>query len=297
MNSQGARQKTPSLGGHRIFSVWSPERCGLAFAPQENLLPFAGGGAARPAAVCPFASMMERSRASKKAWPGGGRSRLQRRVRLLYCSLLAVVHVGCVAPSAEPEHAGSVPPGAYDSEERGGQSAARAPLPPELVDPWHGARRQTIVLRSQNLALDLPDGSAWQPLPRRGTVSGLGHQASGAELWVRHVPARRTVSVSECEQEARRSLSDLRDLPPADHEGPLRAPAGYGGTQRVYLLPSGGAQVVLFGVSVSRCLTVIVRMLPASGYLQRLQVILHETLPTLRVPVVDERGPRSLPQL
>lgn len=297
MNSQGARQKTPPLGARRIFSAWPSERCGLAFAPQENLLQFAGGGAARPAGVCPFASMTECSRVSKKARPGGERPHPQRGVRLLYCSLLAVVHVGCVAPSADPEHAGSVPPGASDSVGSEGHSAAGAPLRPELVDPWDGARRQTVVLRSQNLALDLPDGSAWQPLPRRGTVSGLGHQGSGAELWVRHVPARRTVSVSECEQEARRNLSDLRDLPPADHEGPLRAPAGYGGTQRVHLLPSGGAQVVLFGVSVSRCLTVVVRMLPAAGYLQRLQVILHETLPTLRVPLVDERGPRSVPQL
>jgi hypothetical protein len=82
------------------------------------------------------------------------------------------------------------------------------------------------MLRPQNLVLSLPQVDVWQPLARRGTWSGLRHAPSESEIWIRHVPARRTVSLSECEDEARLSWTVLRDGPEAAHSRPLQSPAG-----------------------------------------------------------------------
>ena len=116
------------------------------------------------------------------------------------------------------------------------------------------------------------------------------HQATGSELWVRHALARRTVTLSECEEQARLGFSLLREPATPAHERPLEAPEGYGGRVRVELLPGGGARVVVVGVALSRCLTVVFRAEERSGFAQRMQVILNETLAQLEVPNIAHRS-------
>jgi hypothetical protein len=138
--------------------------------------------------------------------------------------------------------------------------------------------------------LSLPEGNQWEPQKRRGTWSGLRHESSGSEIWVRHVPARRTVTIDECEKEARLSFEMIRQALPEAVERRLAAPKGYGGRLRVVLLPSGGGRVEAFSVGVSRCLSVVFTTSGQPGFPERLRVAVNEVIETIRVPNIGERG-------
>lgn len=181
------------------------------------------------------------------------------------------------------------------------------PLPPlgrsvARPDPndWSLETHRTVALVSQNLVLSVPQGHVWESLSRRGTWSGLRHAATESELWVRHAPARRTVSLDECEKEARLSWPLLRGAGESraedrgdsldENERTLRAPKGYGGKLSIVLNPEGGGRVEAFSVGVSRCLAVVFRTGGAPGFPERLRVAANEVIETMRVPNVGERS-------
>lgn len=162
------------------------------------------------------------------------------------------------------------------------------PLP--ASDDWGLSTHRKIILRPQSLVLSLPQGDVWQPMPRRGTWSGLSHERSESEIWIRHAPARRTVSLEECEDEARLSWPLLRDDTEVAHSRPLRRPSGYGGRADVKLLSTGGGRVESYAVGVGRCLAVVFVTGARPGFPERLRAIMNEVLPALRVPDIGERG-------
>ena len=166
-----------------------------------------------------------------------------------------------------------------------GRTVAR----PEAND-WSLETHRSVVLLHQNLVLSLPQGHVWQTAPRRGTWSGFRHEATESEIWVRHVAARRTVSLDECEKEARMSWSLLRETEEDAAERVLRAPTGYGGHLSVILLSEGGGRVEAFSVGVSRCLAVVFTTGDSPGFPERLRVAANEVIETMRVPNVGERA-------
>lgn len=209
----------------------------------------------------------------------------------VFCSALSCTGgTHSVSDSAHPvsdrrQDSLAAEPGRSEDGPLPGRSASR------LADnDWSLATHQTVVLASQNLALSLPQGQAWQSLPRRGTWSGMGQSATESEIWVRHVVARRTVTIDECEKEARLSWPPIRVIEDGDVERVLRAPSGYGGKLSVMLLPDGGGRVEAFSVGVSRCLAFVFTTGGSPGFPERLRVVVNEVIETMRVPDVDERG-------
>lgn len=152
-----------------------------------------------------------------------------------------------------------------------------------------GTHRE-VMLRSQNLVLGLPRGDTWTSLPRRGTWSGLRDEPTETEIWVRHVQARRTVTLEECESEARLSWGMIRSVEESAAERPLRSPSGYGGRVSVILLPDGGGRVEAFAVGVGRCLSVVSVTGALPGFPERLRVLVNEVIETMRVPEISERS-------
>jgi hypothetical protein len=104
------------------------------------------------------------------------------------------------------------------------------------------------------------------------------------------VSARRTISLEECEKEARLSWALIREADEDASERGLRAPAGYGGKLSLILLPQAGGRIEAFSVGVSRCLAVVFTTGSAPGFPERLRVIGNEVIETLRVPNVGERS-------
>lgn len=158
------------------------------------------------------------------------------------------------------------------------------------ANDWGLHTHRNVMLSSQNLVLSLPQGDVWKSAPRRGTWSGLLHEATHSEIWVRHVAARRTVTLEECERQARLSWPLIRDVEESAAERFLRAPQGYGGRLLVILLPDGGGRVEAFSVGVSRCLSVVFTTGGRPGFPERLRVGVNEIIETMRVPDVGERS-------
>lgn len=223
--------------------------------------------------------------------PGGGW--LFFRVRGLGSALLALALVS--APLSCVGGTNSVADSAGSASES--TRPEPKPLPPlgralahPAADDWSLETHRTIALVPQNLVLSLPQGHVWESVPRRGTWSGLRHEVTESELWVRHVAARRTVSLAECEKEARLSWALIRESHESAVDRDLRAPAGYGGKLSVILLPDGGGRIEAFSVGVSRCLAVVFTTQASPGFPERLRVAANEVLETMRVPNVGERS-------
>jgi hypothetical protein len=58
----------------------------------------------------------------------------------------------------------------------------------------------------------------------------------------------------------------------------------------VKLILDGGGRVEAYAVGVSRCLAVVFLTGDRPGFPERLQVMMNEVLPALRVPNIGERG-------
>lgn len=223
---------------------------------------------------------------------------------------LAFLFGGAVACAGAKDSRAEVP---EEATPRGEEGQSPKPMPPlgrsvARPDPsdWSLGTHRTVALVSQNLVFSVPQGHVWESLKRRGTWSGLGHEATGSELWVRHVPARRTVSLDECEREARlswpllraagdgaadeRALEESVSESEESNERVLRAPKGYGGKLSVLLFPDGGGRVEAFSVGVSRCLAVVFMTGGGPGFPERLRVIANEVIETMRVPNIGERS-------
>lgn len=147
-----------------------------------------------------------------------------------------------------------------------------------------------FALRAQGLVVRLPEADGWKAMPPRGGFTGLSHPGTGSEIWVRHSPARRTVSLAECEEQSRQSLTVLRHGDSPAHQRRLTAPQGYGGVVNVVLPSGGGGIVEAFGVGVSRCLAVVFTTGDAPGFPERLQIATNDILDSLTLPTLEERG-------
>ncbi len=209
--------------------------------------------------------------------------------RTLVSLLLSLLSWGCAARQTAPADTPTKTPLA--PQEVRPTDELRPTAPPGQVRQAHTSAR--FILRSQNLALTLPDADNWKSLPARGPWSGMINQKTKSELWVRHSAARRTVKVSECSSEARMSLSALRDEATIAHESPLSAPSGYGGTIRVLLQDEGGGRVEAFGVGVSRCLSVVYLTDAQPGFPERLQIAVGDIMHSLEIPSIDARSRRE----
>lgn len=220
---------------------------------------------------------------------GGKRTQWGRWLKLALLGLL----LGACTPVAEPAQP---PPPSGPSSDPGKRAAERSLAPPGLSPPpsarndWGLHTHQKIILRPQNLVLSLPQGALWKTQKRRGSWTGLRHDASDSEIWIRHVAARRTVTVEDCEAEARLGWTLIQHEEPSAVERRLAAPQGYGGRLRVVLLPDGGGRVEAFSVGVSRCLAVVFTTGNSPGFPERLRVAVNEVVETLRVPNISERG-------
>jgi hypothetical protein len=136
----------------------------------------------------------------------------------------------------------------------------------------------------------LPQGDSFVPLRRRGTWSGLGHEPTKSEIWIRHTEARRTVTASECAAEARLSWEVLRDGAPVVESRPLQRPKDYLGTVDIVLIPQGGGRVEMLAAGIGRCLAVVFVTGALPGVPERLSVAATEVADSLRVPSIGERG-------
>ncbi len=149
----------------------------------------------------------------------------------------------------------------------------------------------TVVFPRQGVTIRLPDAGDFSRREQRGVWSGAIAQDRGEQIWVLHEPARRTVSVDECERRARASLSVFRHgLHPA-HERSWSSPPGYGGRLGVVLLQNGGGVVEGFSVGPSRCLAVAYLVEASPGFAERLSTAFVQVLPSLAL--LDRTPTRS----
>lgn len=224
------------------------------------------------------------SQKKNQAWRESGLCRLSRmflvQSRRLFLLAFSGLLVACGATPQKTE--AQAPRTAETASMPVSGASSPAPLPP-VRRGWAGAPTRSVLLRSQGLALELPESDVWNAMPRRGAWSGLQHRTTGSEIWVRHVAARRTVKVAECEAEARASFSLLRHGAFPDHERRLSAPSGYGGVVKVILPPAGGGIVEAYGVSVSRCLAVVFVSGVEAGFPERLQFATNQILSSLKI--------------
>lgn len=144
----------------------------------------------------------------------------------------------------------------------------------------------------QALALLLADPERWVARPATGTWSKWEHAPSRSQLWLRHQVARRTVTVEECEEEARRSLSVLRWPGSEVQEEPLRAPQAYHGLVRTELVEGGRGRVLAVGAGVSRCYAAVFLSEADEELPQRLSLAAYILGEQVRLLGVEERSPR-----
>jgi len=110
----------------------------------------------------------------------------------------------------------------------------------------------------------------------RGPFGYAKSTQSGDELWVLHQPARRTVTLAECEESARANLQRLRHGLTATSERAWSPLPGYAGTLRVVLLSSGESLVEGYAVGVSRCLSAAYNVTTGQDYALRLRSVVLE---------------------
>jgi len=197
--------------------------------------------------------------------------------------LVVVALLGCSKRPAEEPH---VPESGSSGQQV--DSPGRGPVPPR--EDWGLHTYEKVILLRQSLVLHLPEGDKWVPLPGRGTWSGLRHDPTDSEVWVRHSSARRTVTVDECEREARLGWPEIREPDPDAITRLLRAPRDYGGRVSIVLNKEGGGRVEAFSVGLSRCLAVVFLTGNGPGFPERLRSFASEVIETMRVPGLGERG-------
>ncbi len=197
-----------------------------------------------------------------------------------------LLNPACSGPLEEQQEVRAFP----NSVPQQNNPGASLPSVPARRLDFHMDDSRPFALRAQGIIVRLPDADGWKAMPSRGGWTGLSHVETKSEIWLRHSPARRTVRLSECEEQSRQSLTLLRHGEAPAHERRLTAPSGYGGVVHVILPPGGGGLVEAFGVGVSRCLAVVFITGDAPGFPERLQVATNEILDSLALPSFEERG-------
>lgn len=256
----------------------------------------------------PTAGCRARERASPRLLLGG-RLLLGAPVRIGGSLALIVAILGACASSADHRRSRSLPPQeqSHEPSHQGDEKEVRLPAQPWQpsllqggallrpqrnreagADDWLTAPRASITLSSQNIVLELPQGDSWKSAGRRGTFSGILQASSQTEIWVRHQPARRTVTVQECQQEAIAQLSLLREPATTVSRSKASSPQGYAGELHAMGI-QGGAQLLVVSVAPSRCFALLFRT-KGQGHQQRLMIAEQEIVPQMRAPGVSERA-------
>jgi hypothetical protein len=196
---------------------------------------------------------------------------------------LTVLTFGCAGRSSTPTE--PEPPQLARIEEP-------RPLKSIPSQSHHFSDRSTgeRVMRSEELVFTTVDPEAWEGQPRRGEWSGLRHRDGASEYWARHVAARRTVTLEECEADSRTTLALLRvEANPASERSRSLGDT-YQGRVRVLLHPGAGGRVEAFFVGTSRCLALVFATDGSPGFPERLQFVASEVMDSLRLMTLDERG-------
>ena len=165
----------------------------------------------------------------------------------------------------------------------GGQApeSAHAPKPArrelEKLPPLNS--RVDVV--EQGLSIAVPVEDQFALAEGRGPWSVLSAKASGEKIFISNRPARRSITLDECEESARDSLSVLRHgLSPA-HERQVSSPEGYRGRLKVVLLEDGGGLVEVFSVALSRCMAIVYIAPESPGFAERLAEFVQEVVPSV----------------
>lgn len=139
---------------------------------------------------------------------------------------------------------------------------------------------------SLGLFVSLPP--SFEEQPARGGWAGFSDGVS-SQLWLMHAVARRSVTLAECEREARESLRLLREGGAARELGELAAPADYVG--RVWSSDPDGERTLVgaVGTGTGRCFAAVFEARGASRA-ARARFALDNVLSSVRLPSLDERA-------
>jgi hypothetical protein len=170
-------------------------------------------------------------------------------------------------------------------------SAPEATVSPPLhrAQPFSSREAGELSLVEQEVAVRVVEPSRWRRLPKRGEWSGRIHPESKSELWIRHVLARRTVELAECERDSRDSWSALRQSLSDEEFERTQASDHYQGRTRVVLDHLEGGRVEAFFVGTSRCLSVVYLSGEKPGFPERLQFFSQSIKNSVRLLSLDER--------
>lgn len=168
-------------------------------------------------------------------------------------------------------------------------SESRAKVSPHRPAPFSTRELGELAFVEQEVVLRVVEPSMWRRLPRRGEWSGRLHPESQSEVWVRHVLARRTVEVDECEDDSRKSLSLLRKPLSDEAFESVQARDHYRGRTRMVLSQAEGGRVESFFVGPSRCLSVVYISGVRPGFPERLQFFFQSIDDSVRLFSIEER--------
>jgi len=128
-----------------------------------------------------------------------------------------------------------------------------------------------LTFAHESIEARVPSSFGLAVQPQFGAWGHAKASSSEDQFWVFHQPARRTVTLVECESDARARLQVLRHGLSPTNERPWDPMPGYTGTLRVVLLQDGATLVEGFAVGISRCLSAAYNVKGGQDYAQRLR--------------------------
>ncbi len=179
---------------------------------------------------------------------------------------------------------------------RGAQAPSyQHPRRPSTASPEVGRVpvAQRRKLPGQGLSIVLPMSVDYKEAQAYGSWAQIVGPATAPRLWIAHRPARRTVTVDECESDARLSLSLLRHGLGADHERPWLAGDGYAGRLKIVFFEDGHALVEGFAVALSRCLALAVEVPASPLFAEQLREVVLEVAGGIRLLKRTPAGPAA----
>ena len=149
---------------------------------------------------------------------------------------------------------------------------------PHSSSPGQQAAESLLTFAHQSLVVRVPVSWGLVMEPSLGAWGHARTSQSEDQFWLSHQPARRTITLAECETEARASLQILRHGLASTNERPWDPMPGYAGTLRVILLDDGATLVEGYAVGLSRCLSAVYRVSGGEDYAQRLRLVVTSVL-------------------
>jgi hypothetical protein len=188
--------------------------------------------------------------------------------------------LGCGAPQAEAKASKSAQV-IVEDEGAGRVSTRDQSRAAESTAPIAHEAQAVLTFAHQSLVVRAPSSWGLVAEPSLGSWGRATTSQNEDQLLVFHQPARRTITLAECETEARASLQILRHGLSATNERPWDPLPDYAGTLRVVLLDDGSTLVEAYAVSFSRCLSAVYRVKGGQDYAQRLTLVVTSVLSRL----------------